>query len=243
MVFATLPVLLPVVLATLAAEPGPPEPSTARIAAIVGKMEEAYAQIQEYRTVTDVRTYRSGQIAEERRFLYTFQKPDRIRIELESPHAGTVVTYPDKNGRAVVKPGGWLGFLRLQYSPDSSVFTSSAGQRIDQTDLGLLIRNIGRSVTDQQRGAVEISEQDSQAVISVLADDHFLPGIQTLYRFTVDETLWLPIAVLELTPDGALKRDIAFRNLATSRHALAGGLPASRGGRGDGRFAQRRSGQ
>jgi outer membrane lipoprotein-sorting protein len=243
MVFATLSTLFQVVLAAPAAEAGLPATGAARIAAIVGKMEETYAQLQEYKTDTDVRTYRSGRIAEERRFLYTFQKPDRIRIELESPHAGTVVTYPDKNGRAVVKPGGWLGFLRLHYSPDSSVFTSSAGQRIDQTDLGLLIRNIGRSVTDQRRGAVDISEQDNQAVICVLADDHFLPGIQTLYRFTVDEMLWLPIAVQELTPDGALKRDIAFRNLATSRHALAGGLPESRGGRGDGRFAQQRSGQ
>ena len=243
MVFATLSIFFGVLLAASAPEAGPPAPSAARIATIIGKMEAAYAQVQEYRTNTGVRTYRDGKVVRERSFLYTFQKPDRVRIELESPPAGAVLTYPDKHGQVVVKLGGWLGFLKLHYSPDSPKLRSSSGQRIDQTDLGLLIHNIARSVGDQRRGTPTISEQDDQAVIVVLADDHFLPGIQTLYRFTIDETLWLPVAVQELNPEGMPKRDIAFRNLTPAGRAPVGVLPASRGGGDDGRSEQQRSAQ
>jgi hypothetical protein len=50
----------------------------------------------------------------------------------------------------------------------------------------------------------------------VLAEDHFLAGVSTLYRFYVDEKLWLPVEVQEFTPDGVLKREVFFRGLRTS---------------------------
>jgi hypothetical protein len=34
----------------------------------------------------------------------------------------------------------------------------------------------------------------------------------TAYDFVIDRTLWLPVAVTELTPEGRLKRTIRFRN-------------------------------
>ena len=52
--------------------------------------------------------------------------------------------------------------------------------------------------------------------IEVLAQDHFHPGMLTLYRFAVDTTLWLPVEVTEFTPEGVPKRRVLFRNLRTS---------------------------
>ena len=190
--------------------------ATERTADIIARMQAAYAQIESYETKTEVTVYREGRVDETQRFFYSFEKPNRIRVEFETPHSGMVLTYPDKNGKVDVKPGGWTGFLRFHFSPDSSVFKSAAGQRIDQTDLGLLVQNIVHSLTDRKRGEIGITARDGLVVLEVLADDHFLPGVRTLYRFTIDENRWLPVSVRELSPEGIPRRDVTFHDLKTS---------------------------
>ncbi len=103
--------------------------------------------------------------AETERFLYTYRKPDHIRIDMESPYAGMVLIYPGEDGKVTVKPGGLFGFLKLHLSPDSSLLNTSKGQRIDQTDMGLLINNIDHSLTDRRHGEVRVSEQDDQVIL------------------------------------------------------------------------------
>jgi hypothetical protein len=83
--------------------------------------------------------------------------------------------------------------------------------------MGLLIRNIAHSLTDQRRGAAEIKEADGTIEISVLAEDHFLKGIVTRYRFFIDEGLCLPTRIEESTPDGVPRRTIIFRDLRVNR--------------------------
>ncbi len=218
---------------SLGAEPVPT--GVARAPDIVARMEAAYARVAGYQTTTEVRIYQGGKVAEMQRFLYTFEKPNRIRLRFDTPHSGMVLTYPDKNGKVEVKPGGWLSLLRLHFSPDSSALKSSAGQRIDQTDLGLLIQNIAHSLTDRRRGGLAITERDGQAVVEVLADDHFLPGAQTLYQFTIDEVRWLPVAVRESTPGGVLRRTVTFGNLDVSIGAPERPAPSPSGSPDDGR--------
>jgi outer membrane lipoprotein-sorting protein len=216
-------------------EAAPAPTGAERTTHIVAKMEAAYAQVDGYETTTEVRIYKGDKVAETQRFLYVFEKPNRMRLRFEAPHSGTVLTYPDRNGQVEVKPGGWLGLLKLHRSTDSSIFRSSAGQRIDQTDLGLLIQNIAHSVTDRRRGEIKLTERDGQATIEVLADDHFLSGVQTLYRFTIDEVRWLPVAVGESTPEGAPKRTVSFGSLKISMGAPHAPAPSLGGSPNDGR--------
>jgi outer membrane lipoprotein-sorting protein len=203
---------------------------------ILAQMKAAYAQVESYQTTTEVTVYRAGRVTETQRFLYTFEKPDKIRIAFETPHSGMVLTYPDKDGKVKVKPGGWTGFLRFHFSPDSSVFKSASGQRIDQTHMGLLIENIVHSLTDRRRGEIGLTMRDGQIFIAVLADDHFLPGLQTLYRFTIDPARYLPVSISELTPEGVPKRDVTFRDLKILAGRSDGAEPNGAGGPSDGRF-------
>lgn len=191
-------------------------PTQEDVASIMTKMETAYGRVDDYQMETEVRVYRDGRIVETKRFRYTFKKPNHIRLDFEAPYPGMILVYPDEDGKAVVKPGGWAGFLRLHLAPDSALLRASAGQRVDQTDMGLLIQNISHSVTDRRRGEVKLSDEDGRVVIEVLAEDHFLAGISTLYRFYVDAKLSLPVEVQELTPDGVFKREVFFRDLRTS---------------------------
>jgi len=188
----------------------------AQIEDIRSKMKAAYAKVEDYQTETEVKVYNEDQRPETERFRYTFKKPNHIRIDMESPYPGMILVYPDKEGKVTVRPGGLARFLKLHLAPGSTLFRISAGQRIDQTDLGLLIQNIAHSLTDQRRGEIKLSRGDGLILIEVLAEDHFLKGVLTLYHFSIDETSWLPVKVGEYTPDGVLKREVVFHNLRTS---------------------------
>jgi hypothetical protein len=148
-------------------------------------MEGAYTQVMDYQTNIEVKTYRRDGSFAIQKFLYTFKKPDRIRLDFETPHSGLVLVYPDQNGKAVLRPPGLGRFFALHLGPGNSLLRMSSGQRIDETDLGLLIKNIGHSLTDQRRGPVEFAEDDGYLRVRVLADDHFQKGVETLYQFLI----------------------------------------------------------
>jgi outer membrane lipoprotein-sorting protein len=183
---------------------------------LLKKMETAYANVNSYRTRVEVRTFESGGSSEIEKFLYNFKKPKWIRIDFESPHPGMILVYPDKNGKVEVQPAGLAHFLKLHLAPGNRLLKGSSGQRIDQTDLGLLIKNIGHSLTDQRRGPAEITEENGYARIRVLAADHFREDVVTLYRFFIDKRLWLPAKVEEFTPEGHIERSITFEDLRTN---------------------------
>ena len=185
-------------------------PDSARL---VTNMEQAYAAVKDYRVSVNVRLYKKNGTLETQEFIYTFLKPDRIRMDLETPRKGWILSYPDKNGEVVVHPAGWLGFLELHLAPDSSLILASSGQPINQTDIGLLIRNIANSLTMGRRGPAEFSEKNATLEVRVLADDHFKKGVVTHYTFRIDENLWLPVGVGESTPDGVKKRSVEFHDI------------------------------
>jgi outer membrane lipoprotein-sorting protein len=192
------------------------QPSGEEIVEIIGKMKAAVAAVDDYRMETEVREYRDGRLVETKRFLYSFKKPDHIRIDLETPHPGMVLVYPDEEGKVVVEPFGWARFLRLHLPPDSDVLMTSAGQRIDQTDLALLVQNMAHSLTDRRHGEITASEEDGRLCLEVMAENHFRSKVPTRYRFFIDEKRWLPVEVQERTPEGMLQRHVIFHSLRTS---------------------------
>jgi outer membrane lipoprotein-sorting protein len=180
---------------------------------IVTRMRTAYEKVTAYRTEVETSEYRGGRIDVTRRFLFSFRKPNRMRIDMETPHPGMRLVYPDRDGRVFVQFGGWLSAMKVRLAPDNSLFATRAGQRLDKSDFGLLIRNIGRSVGEERVGETKVVKEDGQLLLEVVARDHFQPGVVTRYRFLVDKSLWLPVAVEESTPEGLLKRTIHFRNI------------------------------
>ncbi len=181
--------------------------------ALLGKMEAAYEEVKDYQAEVEVNVYdRSGSVEVER-FVYTFKKPKWIRLDFLSPHPGMILVYPDKNGKVLVIPSGLLRTIRFHLALDNSLIRVPSGQRIDQTDMGLLIKNIRHSLTDRHRGTPSISEEEDTVQIEVLAADHFREGLETRYRFLISKKLWLPVEVDESTLVGVLKRKIFFRNL------------------------------
>ena len=180
---------------------------------VLGKMETAYDEVKDYQAEVELKIYdRAGSVKIER-FIYTFKKPKWIRLDFLSPHPGMILVYPDKNGKVLVIPSGLLRMVRFHLALDNSLLREPSGQRIDQTDMGLLIKNMRHSLTDRCRGAPSISEDEDAVQIEVLAEDHFREGVETRYRFLISKKLWLPMEVDESTLVGVLERKISFRNL------------------------------
>ncbi len=183
---------------------------------LLKKMEEAYSEVKDYQALVEVKTFGRDGSFQLQRFRYTFKKPKQIRLDFETPHQGMVIVYPDRNGKVVVHQPGLTHFFKLHLSPNNPLLEVSSGQRVDQTDLGLLIENISHSLTNERRGRLDISEDDGKIRVQVLADDHFRKGVETLYHFIIDKALWLPVKVEEYSPDRELKRTITFHHLKTN---------------------------
>jgi outer membrane lipoprotein-sorting protein len=180
---------------------------------VISRLEAAFAKVDDYQTEVEVKSFGSDGSTAIERFLYTFKKPKWIRLDMKTPHAGMVLIYPDREGKVLVRLSRTSRLPPLHLSLDSHFLRNSAGQRLDQTDMGQLIGKIRSSLTDQRKGPAEITEGRERLLIRVLAEDHFRPGITTLYGFHVDERLWLPARVDEATPTGSPERSVAFWHL------------------------------
>ena len=179
-------------------------------------MKQAYATVNDSQANVEVLTYQANGDVKAKKFLYTFKRPHWFRLDFEVPHPGWILVYPGRNGKVVIRPSGLVSFLRFRFDPDSSWIKDESGQRIDQTDLGLLIDNISRSLTDRRRGPLEVKEQDGRILIRVLAENHFREGAVTRYKFLIDKASWLPVGIQESRPDGRLERKVFLRNLRTN---------------------------
>jgi len=200
----------------VASSPGEAACPASDSGSLLNAMRESYAQVENYRTTVEVEESRKGHLYETKRFLYTFKKPDHIRIELMSPHKGTVLIYPDEHREVLVSMPGLLGFLKFHLSPDNSLLKVSAGQRIDQTDMGVLIRNISHTFTDQLKGEEQITEENDYILLSAVAENHFIKGMITRYRFFIDKSMFLPVRIEESTPNGTPERTIIFHHLTVN---------------------------
>jgi len=179
-------------------------------------MSNAYAGVKDYRMMVEVRSADGNGAWGIKKFQYTFQKPNRIRIDFKRPHSGMIMVYPDLDGKVVVRPYPWAPAFLFRLAPDSVFLKDPSGQTIDRTDLGQLIENIGRSLTKGKRGPIEMKTEGDHFVVQVPAVNHFRKEEVTRYRFFVHRASWLPFRVEESGPGGAVERIIIFRDLQTN---------------------------
>jgi len=198
------------------AEPSPPAALQEDGQRIVKKMATAYDAVEDYQAEVETVFFAADGSFTTQKSWYTFRKPHWIRLDFVSPHPGMVIIYPDRNGKVLMRPQGLLSIFTFHLELDDPLLENPAAQRLNQTDLGLLIENIRHSVTEQRRGPLSISEDNDTIRIKVLADDHFRNGVETRYEFLISKELWLPVAVDESTAAGVQERKIFFRNLRTN---------------------------
>ena len=186
------------------------------IETILKQMETTYDEVKDYQAEVEITFFKTDGSFKTEKSVYTFKKPKWIRLDFVSPQPGMILIYPDRDGKVLMKPQGLLSMFTLHLMLEDPLLANPSAQHLNQTDLGLLIKNIRRSVTDQRRGPVWISEDKNTIQIQVLADDHFREGVETRYQFLISKQLRLPVEVGLSTANGAQAGRIIFRNLRTN---------------------------
>ena len=99
--------------------------------------------IEHYRTVESYRvTIHSIHADGEVHIRYYYKKPGFVRMEFIRPHAGSVLIYNPYTRGVRLWPFGIKHFLELNLSPGNPLIRSLSGQRVDQSDVGVLFENI-----------------------------------------------------------------------------------------------------
>ena len=73
---------------------------------------------------------------------YSFRKPGFIRMDFIRPHAGATLIFDPRTRTARVWPFGFPRFPSLALDPGNPMIRGPQGHRVDQSDLGTLVRNL-----------------------------------------------------------------------------------------------------
>jgi outer membrane lipoprotein-sorting protein len=97
-----------------------------------------FAQVQAYQL-----TLRSEGGRGEEVIHYTYRQPGYIRMDLVTPYRGAVVSYRPDTREVQLWPFGSPGQRAgLTLSPTNRMVRSARGHRVDQSDVGTLLRNV-----------------------------------------------------------------------------------------------------
>jgi outer membrane lipoprotein-sorting protein len=181
---------------------------------LLAKMEASYDEVQDYHTRLVITGFgRDDSFRSRQELIYRFKKPNKVRIDFITPHSGMTILYPASEGKVLVQPSGWASLFALNLDVSHSLLEISPGQRIDQTDYGVLIANIRHSLTDLFLGDLRVDVTPEQTILHVQSDNPFQRGTATRYVFAIDNRLSLPVRVTEMDAHGRLLRTVDYRDL------------------------------
>ena len=148
---------------------------------------------------------------------YTYRRPGHIRMEFETPHHGTVVTYDPEEKKVRVRPFRSIESLVFVFDPSSSLVKSSRGHRVDESDIGTLLRT-ARELADhgsvESGEAVKINGRVADVVIVTGRDGSTVEnGLVNRYVLYLERTTGLPIKVESFGPEGNLLERVLMDDL------------------------------
>lgn len=165
--------------------PSTPDPLTGAI--------ERYRKVESYRV-----TIHSVHAEAEEHLRYFYQKPGFVRMEFIRPHAGTVLVYSPSTQRVRLWPLGTGRFPELDFSPGNPLVQSSRHQRIDQSDVGVLLDSMQKL---RQGGSLGSPHEQALAgrqvlYLSVTGSDHLTVADVHRYELWLDAASLFPVKVI-----------------------------------------------
>lgn len=137
---------------------------------------------------------------------YSFRKPGFIRMDFVRPHAGATLIYNPQTRTARLWPFGFPRFPSLALDPDNPMIRGPHGHRVDQSDLGALLRNV-RALG--KGGAMRI---DGAHLVVEGASGRTVAGVHR-YRLRFDSATALPVEVSSEDQLGALVETVEMNDL------------------------------
>ncbi len=126
---------------------------------------------------------------------YSYCRPGYVRMDLESPYRGAVLIYRPDTGKVQLwpfgSPGGRAG---LSLRPTNRMVRSARGHRVDQSDVGTLLRNVQRLQAQGSTRRLEPATLDGQRVQHVVVETEpgRSPGEVARYELWLDDDTLFP---------------------------------------------------
>ena len=115
------------------------------------KAKAAWKDVTAYRGTYRAITSHEGKV-KETIMVYTFQKPGKIRMDIQKPRKGAVLLYnPEVSPKVRIRPFPKLSSLVLDYDLTHKRVSSDAGGTIDKSDLGHKIDDVCGGPDDKKK--------------------------------------------------------------------------------------------
>jgi outer membrane lipoprotein-sorting protein len=169
----------------------------AQLSTFAEQADPLEAAIESYKSVnTYTVTLRSETDGKKEVIRYYYKRPNHVRMEFIKPHKGVVLVYNPAAGKVRVRPLGFLKPLVLSFSPDNRLVKSDWGHRVDESDLGTLLKaakDIKSHGKQETLGTEKVKTRET-LVITVTGDDGYtVYGEINRYIIWLDKELNLPV--------------------------------------------------
>jgi outer membrane lipoprotein-sorting protein len=154
---------------------------------------QRHSKVESYRV-----TIRSVHADAQEHLRYFFQKPGFVRMEFIHPHAGAVLVYNPTTRRVRLWPFGAGRFPELNLSPTNPLIQSSRQQRVDQSDVGVLLGHMQVLAQGGSLGPVDEQALAGRPVLHLHvtgADDWTVAGVHS-YEVWLDAASLFPLKVI-----------------------------------------------
>jgi len=171
---------------------------------------ESYQRIASYRV-----TLHSRHGGNEEIIRYFYKKPGFIRMEFVKPHKGALLVYDPTAKLVRLRPFGFTSLFVLALDPGNSLVKSAQGHRVDESDIGALLRRVQRL---QEHGATTVTGEETvggrkAAIVSVEGRAGYsLQGIHR-YLLWLDKTTHLPVKVAAYDDKGRQVEEVLMSDL------------------------------
>lgn len=177
----------------------------------VSVSRERFDAIQSYRATLIARSFGT-----EERLRYYFKKPGFVRMEMELPFPGVVITYDPERGEVRVRPFAFLSRFVLALSPENRLLRSASGHRVDESDFGALLRDV---LQLQENGETVVQGRElilgyQTLKVQVIGRENFSTR-HGVYKYIVwiDQATFLPVKVATYDSDHELLEEVTVHDL------------------------------
>ncbi|MCG6658018.1 DUF1571 domain-containing protein [Halomonas campisalis] len=147
---------------------------------------------------------------------YSYRRPGFIRMDLIMPYRGAVLIYSPETRRVQLWPFGSPGNRpSVSLSPLNRMVRSARGHRVDQSDVGTLLRNIQRlqeQGTLQQLGEVSLQGRRALQLVVEGAPDQRV-GEVARYELWLDSETLFPLQVISRDDQGTRLEVVRFEDI------------------------------
>ncbi|OPY91027.1 MAG: hypothetical protein A4E73_02222 [Syntrophaceae bacterium PtaU1.Bin231] len=169
-----------------------PAPDRERILQVADRIEAAYGRLQSYACNIEGIYFDAGRASERYTFRFYFRKPDRFRIEFQSPYPGVTIFYTEGEKDFTARPLAAFPSVQFRFSVNNPLFKSPSGQGVHQMHILYFLDFLRKNAKALPQEGADFRQEGPILSFWLAARDYLTGGMPERYRMHINTGLWLP---------------------------------------------------